>query len=422
MAWTAPILDASFRGVKFDCTTTGDSGARDTASHEYPYLDGADVEDLGGKSRKISMKAVFFGNDYVKRLNRFLKALDQSGPGELVHPVFGSIRSAQLLSYEVSHAADDPDYCTVSLQFTEATAANPFFWLQLPGQLANMLGQLSGLCREAGFGVFASALDSIGKTITDNLPRINALGGVLNGTLNALRQICPSFVASKVDLILYPRAFAADVSAVFSAVAGVYAFSSMARSSDWNTLTGELENVAQLPEQVAAGTADLSNGAWSARVESAPIPAQAEDVGRVSALLQLSKAAVLAETAGRILVMEADEPTLSPHEVERIANDAREAVQEAIDLHRAWYPLETSRPVVESLKETALGVLRAANAVIEARPPLISHTLKAPCNLHLLAFELYGDYSRSNELARLNPQLRNPNDLQSGEVLHVYAN
>ena len=66
-------------------------------------------------------------------------------------------------------------------------------------------------------------------------------------------------------------------------------------------------------------------------------------------------------------------------------------------------------------------VQRAAAAIIEARPPLISRPVTLRGNLRLIAHSWYGDHARAVEVARLNPGLRKPNLLMSGEVLNAYA-
>ncbi|MGV4146288.1 DNA circularization protein, partial [Citrobacter freundii] len=42
-------------------------------------------------------------------------------------------------------------------------------------------------------------------------------------------------------------------------------------------------------------------------------------------------------------------------------------------------------------------------------------------NLHLLAHLWYEDYTRATELLRLNPTLRNPNNIKAGDVLNAYS-
>lgn len=426
MAWADTLLDASFRGVTFDCLRTQDNAQRDTASHEYPYLDGADVEDLGRKARHIIMSAVFFGKDYETRLQAFLKVLDLAGSGELIHPVFGSIKQAQLTDYQVGHDADDPDYCTVELTFVEATPGNPFFVQQLPAQKAEAVSQLAETSRANGIEAFAKALDGL-KGIKGNLSRLNALRDVLTGTLSAIRSQVQGIIGTTLDLIDYPRAFAGDVMSLVSGMADLRGFDVGVITSDWKSLVGQFGDVVKLPGKVSSGSTSTGDSSGSSGTgggvvtDAKPIPAKPEDVALVTALVQVAAATTLAETAGQILAAEAEQPTLSPQEVEQIANDVRDTLQQVIEAHRDLFSVEDARPVTEALKDTALGVQEAAVAVIELLPPLVTRTVDAPGNLHLVAFRWYGDYTRAQELARLNPKLTNPNALQTGDILYAYA-
>lgn len=440
MAWADTLLDASFRGVTFDCLRAQDSAQRDSASHEYPYLDGADVEDLGRKARRITMSAAFFGKDYENRLQSFLKVLDEPGHGELIHPVFGSIKEAQLLNYEIGHDADSPDYCTVELAFVEATPGNPFFVQQLPVQKAEAVSLLASVGRLNGILAFSSAIASISNLKNGMLGRLNALRGLATGTLGAIRSQLKGFITSTLDLISFPGAFASDIVGLVSGLVDLRSFDQNVLMSDWKGLTGQLSEIVKLPANVASGSVSVaesggetgggsgggggggSGGEGGGTInDSKPIPALPEDIKLITAVLQLATSTVLAEAAGQIFASESEEPTLSPREIEQISNDVRDALQATIETHRELFPVEVARPVTEALKDTAAAVQDAATAVVEARPPLITRTVEAPGNLHLAAFRWYGDYTRAQELARLNPHLINPNALQVGDVLNAYA-
>ncbi|RRW87268.1 hypothetical protein EGJ54_25515, partial [Pandoraea apista] len=127
------------------------------------------------------------------------------------------------------------------------------------------------------------------------------------------------------------------------------------------------------------------------------------------------------EVAGAPQTPVATHPALTPAEVQQIAGDTRELIQIAIEAVRAAVPLEQSQPVVERLKDTALAVQELALKVIDVLPPIVTRTVQAPVNLTLIAHLWYGDYRRSAELLRLNPQLRNPNFIERGEVLNGFA-
>ena len=78
MAWETDLQDASFRGVAFDIINTRDSMQRDIAQHEYPYRDGANIDDLGAKPRSLQCQAVFFGDDCRRLWRPFIHVVRAS--------------------------------------------------------------------------------------------------------------------------------------------------------------------------------------------------------------------------------------------------------------------------------------------------------------------------------------------------------
>ncbi|WP_147695933.1 DNA circularization protein [Vogesella mureinivorans] len=430
MAWKDNLLDASFRGVVFDCQATQDGARRDIAQHEYPYQDGADLEDLGRKPRQFTLQAVFFGDDYDTRLQAFLAVLDQPGAGELVHPVYGSIQQAQLLDYQVEHSADEVDSCRVALQFAEHTTSQPFFSRQLPAQQAAQVKLPAAAGMVAATDAFAKA--TAAAKAAGQFDRINALRSVLTSTLGGLRSQVQGYISAGLELIDYPRAFAADVVGLLSGMADLRGFDVGVIMSDWKSLTGQLGTVVQLPGRVASGNVQpgslfagqpgqVGNSTADSATTTTPVAIAPADLQAVTALLQAAAATTLAQVAADVLAAEVEQPTLTPSQLETLAGDVRGALQQAIDSHRAAFDIETARPVTEALKSTAYAVQAATASVLTLRPPLIQRRVDAAANLHLLAFRWYGDYTRASELARLNPQLVHPNFIPAGEVLNGYA-
>ncbi|KIP19322.1 DNA circularization family protein [Burkholderia sp. MSHR3999] len=443
MSWKDLLQDASFRGVTFDCVRTRDAAKRGLAKHEYPYLDGADVEDLGRGPRDTHLTAVFWGDDYEASLKAFIDVLDKSGYGELVHPVFGSIPKAQVEDYAISHDAENPDYCTVEIAFVEATPGNPFFVQQLPEQKAEAVSALTDTARSIASTAFAATIDAL-KLVQSNMPRLNLFRDLMTGTLGALGSLVPSVVASTLDLIEYPLAFASDVLSYLSGLSDQHTFGVGAIVSDWKSFSEQMTNAVALPAGISTGDATVSSSAGliqagvvaltnsaalygdasvtaDGSTVSLGVNANADDVAVAQAFMQLAAAAQLADTASSILADEAADATLAPTEIELIVDTTRSAIQAAIDMHRQLYPLDTYRPIAEGLKDIALAIQTAAIAVIDERPPLIARTVTVFGNLHLTAFRWYGDYTRSAELARLNPQVTNPNFLMPGDVLNAYS-
>lgn len=127
MGWTIPLQHAAYRGVRFDVITITDNIERAVVEHAYPFVDGADLEDMGRQPRQVQLQAVFFGKDYRIGLDKFMTTLQQSGADVLVHPIFGRMPNMLCTSASIRHGDDFVDYATLDLTFIEATQLKPIF-------------------------------------------------------------------------------------------------------------------------------------------------------------------------------------------------------------------------------------------------------------------------------------------------------
>lgn len=436
MAWETDLQDASFRGVAFDIINTRDSMQRDIAQHEYPYRDGANIDDLGAKPRSLQCQAVFFGDDYESRLQAFMAALYTRGPGELIHPVFGVMPDMLCYVYQVNHEAENPDYCTVDLQFLQDGLDVEFFVREWPlSQADAIFNQAQGILDNA-----ATLLDNGMKplrTARQYLARAKALGVTALNMVAVLRGDITGFISSTTDFVNFPSAFMNDIqsalslqsSAAMSSISGdsaVYASAPAVVIADWAAVKTQADEVAALP-------AGLVTGDVTASVEM-PANVTTSDIRELIAMTMISVAIELAQQASDLLSDETITASLSPDDISLIAGDARQAVQNAIDSVRSTWAAEMEnvsssatsialqyQPVVDGLRDTALFLQSMAVALINARPPMIQRTVASATNLHLLAHQWYGDYTRAGELKLLNPSLRDPNHIIPGDVLNGYA-
>ncbi len=398
MAWIQTLQDASFRGTVFDIVKTDDTADRALAEQSYPYRNGADVEDMGRGARHISIEAVFYGADYEVRLQWFLGQLDLPGSGELVHPVFGSFKTAQVARYSVHHDADNVDQATVSIEFVESTPGEPFFNRTLPVQLAETISQHGSLATAAATEAHGSLIDRL--RAANPLSSLNALRTALMNPLLAITAQA-GVVLSGLDVLAYPRAWGNDISALVGGLLDIRAFTGNL-TADWSSIQSDLNafSIFQNTTTTASNT-------------------EASAIATTAATLRVNTAVGLANAASYVLGAEAATPTLSPVAIEAIANTARTAIEVAIEQVRACYGIEQSRPITEPLKNQALAVQETARAIIAARPPLILRTVEVSGNFRLLAHLWYGDHARAPELYRLN-DARSP-FVQAGDRIHAYA-
>jgi prophage DNA circulation protein len=138
--------------------------------------------------------------------------------------------------------------------------------------------------------------------------------------------------------------------------------------------------------------------------------------------VSIQQTAAVASAAAQVFALAIDNPVLTPNDIQSITNDVRTNINTTITLARATWPnIVDHRPITEPLKALALSVYNAAEQLIQAKPPFTTRTVTTPGNLNLLAFLWYGDYTRADELFRLNPQIVNPNFITAGMVLSCYA-
>lgn len=407
MAWKDSLLEASFRGITFDCISTDDSADRATAEHSYPYIDGADVEDLGRGARKVSVQAIFFGDGYEQQMRAFIRALDEPGEGDLIHPVFGAM-FVQLTGYRIHHEADNVDQASITLEFTESTPSQPFFDQSLASQKADSISQPGAIATAAATSAVAGLVENL--RAAHPLASLDALRQAMTGPLLAAMSQVRGVLTSGLDVLAYPQAWGNDVSALVNGILDLQDFGSNLLA-DWAAVKSNLTLFDVFSAPPASAPAQVSAGR---------VPTEQQAVAAAAVTVKINAATGLANAAGLVLASEAATPTLSPSEIEAIADSARSSIESAIVDARAIYPLEQSRALTEPLKDQALAIQDAARAIIEARPPLVVRTMTAPGNLRLVAHRLYGDHTRAPELFRLN-NLRDPNFIQAGDKLNAYA-
>jgi prophage DNA circulation protein len=86
------LRPASFRKIPFLVNGTEFETGRRNQIHEYPQRDKPYAQDMGRATRHIEFDAFVIGVDYVEKANMLLGALEEYGPGALIHPWFGALK------------------------------------------------------------------------------------------------------------------------------------------------------------------------------------------------------------------------------------------------------------------------------------------------------------------------------------------
>ena len=110
---------ATFRGVEFKTVDADLKVGRRTVLHEYPQRDVPYTEDLGRRARQFVVEAYVLGSDYVAQRDALIEALEAAGPGELVHPRWGTLQVAVLDAVSVKESPSQNGKASFSITFVE---------------------------------------------------------------------------------------------------------------------------------------------------------------------------------------------------------------------------------------------------------------------------------------------------------------
>ncbi|WP_064116773.1 DNA circularization protein [Pseudomonas fluorescens] len=440
MSWSETLLDASFRTVPIQVVEESLQAQRALSEHGTPFKDGDSVKDLGRGSRRFQMEVVAFGVNYEIELQNILRALDTPGPGELVHPIYGSV-SVVTQTWEVKHNADNPDSATITLLFLEETPELPFFARQfefidvgvtdvadeytwqdgvfdLFGRIDSLVGEIQSWIGGGWVGLIEKALGLPGIFLRVQQLRSQILG-IVSGVASMAKH--PSAAYDPLtDLFRTPTQ-------IRSAIQG----STPEKPTALLSMSGVPATVpggGNLTTDAArAGNSFLMSARQGVASNSDLLPdSMPEDPIAASAfalimLVITELATAHAQAVAIIIEDESQKPTLSPLQLEGLVNLVRSLIQSSILLQRQLYDVETSRPIIEALRNMAALIQARARQVILQSPPMIERRVETPASLRLLAHRWYGDHARALELIRLNPDLKSPHNIPGGKVLRAYA-
>lgn len=122
MTWRDDLRPASFRGVPFLVESSEQKLGRRAVQTEYPGRDEPCPEDMGRRAWGDSLSAFLIGEDHLAAANKLVDALNQYGPGELVHPYLGT-RLVQIGEVSLRHSSREGGQSTLTIEVFEAGPA-----------------------------------------------------------------------------------------------------------------------------------------------------------------------------------------------------------------------------------------------------------------------------------------------------------
>lgn len=361
MGWRDRLQAASFRGVAFEYRSDDLSGiGRRNQLNDYPKRDQGYVEDMGRGTERIDIEAILIGKDYLAQLDELLKALRAAGPGELVHPFYGRLQVMADASGRVRHSFEDAGMCAVSMSFIEAGENKYPRSQEIPS--VKVLGLADRV------DTLATARFSDAFTV-DGLPEWVSLE-----TLGDIEQM------------------AGSVQTVYRRV----------KNLQWTDLLGNSGGLAKRLLSLFGSASDGLAGLRAAKslsAQSRPLAsalpssaAQYQVQANRTAVLDLLTHGAIAQAARDIVAV--DEPVYDDLQQQRLELTAvvdREV--ERADLPQASF---------DGLADMRAGVNRYVLAESATASRLTTYTPGTTLPAVVLAYDLYEDASRSDELVRRN--------------------
>lgn len=175
-------LQASFKGVPFECLTGEAEVGRRGAEGEFPFGEQTAYADLGRKIRTYKITGRTTGSDHVILAQALLAACESVGPGTLVHPTRGILQVACKKATFKDDIHDAAGVTEIELEFVEAND----FTAGLSGlgaALLDFVGLSNGV-----IDAFVTAYDFVSAPFYDK----PSIGNVVSGTLNLLDETLKS--------------------------------------------------------------------------------------------------------------------------------------------------------------------------------------------------------------------------------------
>lgn len=403
------VVGGSFRGIPFFVSSHQWGSGRRIASHEFPGRDDPFHEDLGRKSRTVTLDAHLIGEDVMAQKRALLDSCEAVGPGRLVHPYMG-IRNARCSGITISETSTEKRYVGISLTFE----LDPD--ISAPPAITTDSGAVVKVRAATATAATASKVAE-GKRA---LSIASAAKGTITSAVDATNQLLDQVEAARNTM----RSAAAYVSKLGQIRANLELL--LLTPSDFVTRVQELVTMAQeavMPSGAEPSTAAeeaqllrlqveeaLQMGASTAQVRQTGTTHARDDQERnLNALLALFRETALWDMAAKLIGCRVDSAQDSLDLQDRISDTFDAILSDADDVET----YQSAQAVLAS----CLAYLRATSANL-ATIQTVTHSRTVPALV--LAYELYGDASRADDLVERNG-IEHPGFVAGGVPLEVLS-
>lgn len=357
------------------------SGDKKAAIHELPEQDAAPVQDLGNAALRFPIEAIFTGADYDLTADAFFDALGERGPGLLLHPRWGDIPVLPVSRSQSESFVDGMRRAVFTIDFVRVPDVEYIVSsVQLEGQIS----------ADAEAASVAATTDIGSAIVSTDAAGAERVKGGFRATLDTFKANVADMIATSQDLQDEfddrVRKFEADLNTLI--------LDPLVLSQEWLA-------IARLPAQAVTSIKAKIDG-YRATIET---------IGDIA----LATGAQTAEAASRVLQLFGFVVGESESVTRGDIADRVEAAALAEEMRGAWTVMAQTVEADEAVTgynapQSSLANARAINSAASDLLFERSFSLRIQQRVTLskdytpldLAFELYGDLEKVDELIEQN--------------------
>lgn len=428
MSWRDELRPASFRGIAFLVESSEQKLGRRAVQTEYPGRDEPFPEDMGRRAWGDSLSAFLIGEDHLAAAQKLAEALNQHGPGELVHPYLGT-RLVQIGEVSLRHSSREGGQSTFTIEVLEAGPA------KTPSELPNTdtaLQHSGDIAEQSLLEQFTElfSVDAMPQGLVDELAVSYDKALEVAAPAHSLWDRGQNLWAQGQGYVGVGKGWIGSAQGLAGRVSGI-----ITAFSDPKTLGGGLfyglRDLLGVFGHVASHGDDQASTLAAPTSPATPSAGRILDVLRRLPAIEQARIAPLNKTASRTeqvnmqsalldlvqgatVIAAAQASSLVTYFDQQQATQVQDAFLEAI----AQTQLQASDTVYQALEQVRVDLIKDLGSRGAGLPSVTQVVPQQTLPALVQAYQLYGDSTRDSELVDRN-LLQHPGFIPAGEPLEV---
>jgi prophage DNA circulation protein len=420
MSRYAPALD----GFPLDIIPPiSDGMEKALVAHEFPFRNGAELEDMGMTARTCRFTIAWIGDEYDTYAKVFLEYIQYDQINEFTHPEFGIMRGR--VKSATARIDDRLRTIEIDLLFIEQAREDNAISMGDDPVIATEAAMTLGAAQQTA-SLEADARETLGSSSAAILKK------PLDATRTAMEQftgigrVAREYVRMVDAEVARVEAFMADVAAPATSLIATINYGVTLPGRVIGSVTRAVERYAQaITDVIIAPSQFLSslvNGiegivaiapnharhvraaGWLFAATRVAVAFAADETARASA--REAESAAGFDVAGNRLRVTTPVETLTVNEIERTLVVLRERIQAALDDDRS----------ITALKDAADALARHVSGTLLLRDRIIEVVIDGPMPLHRILANRGLPCAIAERTAAINPRIPNPT-FCDGEVM-----